>query len=100
MYKCTTTTQKTRSLEKPWETLAIVGAIPRLLKRDEAVACFRLPLDMCTYLYEYTFHWLGLAAYESCPLCGHARMDSNHLRQCGGLNEHPSNDVVSRYWET
>ncbi|GFV51250.1 reverse transcriptase [Trichonephila clavipes] len=42
---------------------------------------------------EYTS--TGLAANEACPLCGHARMDGDHLPQCTGLAE----DIVSRYCE-
>ncbi|GFX29750.1 uncharacterized protein TNCV_2750841 [Trichonephila clavipes] len=33
------------------------------------------------------------------PLCGHARMDDDHLLQCTGLDEYPTDNVVSRYWE-
>ncbi|GFW46685.1 reverse transcriptase [Trichonephila clavipes] len=44
-------------------------------------------------------HWLGVAANEVCPICGHARKDDDHLLQCSGLDEHPADDIVSRYWE-
>ncbi|GFS77257.1 cuticle protein 10.9 [Trichonephila clavipes] len=45
------------------------------------------------------FHFFGLAAVEAYPLCDHARMDGDHLLQCTELDEYPSSDVVSRYWE-
>ncbi|GFU14536.1 hypothetical protein TNCV_3251561 [Trichonephila clavipes] len=44
-------------------------------------------------------HWLGLAADETCPLSGHARMDGDHLLQYAGLDEYPTEAVASRYWE-
>ncbi|GFT33560.1 hypothetical protein TNCV_4381471 [Trichonephila clavipes] len=40
--KCTDLTPKTESLGKPWEALAIVGPIPRHMKRAGAVAHFPL----------------------------------------------------------
>ncbi|GFY31434.1 hypothetical protein TNCV_4989931 [Trichonephila clavipes] len=45
------------------------------------------------------FLWLGLAADEVCPLCSYARMEGFHLLQCTGLDEYPTEDVVSRSWE-
>ncbi|GFT76553.1 reverse transcriptase [Trichonephila clavipes] len=42
-------------------------------------------------------HWLGLAANEACLLCGHARMDGDHLLQCTRLDEYPTHDILSRY---
>ncbi|GFW66728.1 reverse transcriptase [Trichonephila clavipes] len=44
-------------------------------------------------------HWLGVAANEACPLCDHARMDGDYLLQCTGLDEYPTDDIVSQYWE-
>ncbi|GFT79958.1 reverse transcriptase [Trichonephila clavipes] len=67
------------------------------LERAEVVAYFRLTTRhdlLGVYL-----HWLGLAADEACPLCGHARMHGDHLLHCIGLDEYPTDDVVSRYWE-
>ncbi|GFT67110.1 hypothetical protein TNCV_1892261 [Trichonephila clavipes] len=49
------------------------------------------PPDMTFWQYTST----GLA----CPLCGYARMDSDHLLQCTGLDEYPTEDIVSPYWE-
>ncbi|GFV89228.1 reverse transcriptase [Trichonephila clavipes] len=95
--KYTVMTQKTKNFGKPWGTLATVGPIPRHLERAEAVARFRLTTGhdfLGVYLY-----WLGVAANEACPLCGHARMDGDHLPQCTGLTEYPAEDIVSRYWE-
>ncbi|GFT46949.1 hypothetical protein TNCV_3746361 [Trichonephila clavipes] len=37
-----------------------------------------------------------LAADEACPLCGQAKMDGDDLLQCTGLDEHPTDDTVSR----
>ncbi|GFW33715.1 hypothetical protein TNCV_773301, partial [Trichonephila clavipes] len=47
------------------------------LERAEAVAGFHLTTRH--YFLEVYLHWLGLAANETCPLCGHARMDGDHL---------------------
>ncbi|GFT51926.1 reverse transcriptase [Trichonephila clavipes] len=55
--KCTAVTQKTKSLGKPWETLATVSSIPRHLERDGAVARFCLTTRhdfLGVYLY-----WFG-----------------------------------------
>ncbi|GFW41610.1 reverse transcriptase [Trichonephila clavipes] len=90
--KYTAMTQNTKRLGKPWETLAAVDPIPRRLERAEDVTSFRLTS-------EHDFYWFGLAADEACPLCGHSRMDDEHLFQCSGLDEYPTDDVVSRYWE-
>ncbi|GFW32124.1 reverse transcriptase [Trichonephila clavipes] len=43
--------------------------------------------------------WLGMAANEACPLCGHVRMDGDHLLQCTGRDEYSAEDIVCRYWE-
>ncbi|GFX63336.1 reverse transcriptase [Trichonephila clavipes] len=40
--KYTAMTQKMKSFGKPWETLAVVGPIPRHVDRAMGVACFRL----------------------------------------------------------
>ncbi|GFY34184.1 cuticle protein 10.9 [Trichonephila clavipes] len=47
--------------------------------------------------WEYTS--TGLAADEACPLCDHARIDSDHLLQCTRLDEYPADDIVSWYWK-
>ncbi|GFW12633.1 reverse transcriptase [Trichonephila clavipes] len=44
-------------------------------------------------------HWLDLAANEACLLCGHSRMDGDYLLQCTALDEYPTDDNVSWYWE-
>ncbi|GFV30154.1 reverse transcriptase [Trichonephila clavipes] len=95
--KYTAMTRKTKSFGKPWETLATVGSIPRLLEKPEAVACFRLTTGH-DFLGVY-LHCLGVAVNEGCPLSGHARMDGDHLLQCTGLVEYPADDIVSWYWE-
>ncbi|GFT32410.1 reverse transcriptase [Trichonephila clavipes] len=82
---------------KPWKTLATVGQIPRYLERAEAIARFRLSTEH-DFLGVY-LHWLGVASNEAYPLCGHARMDDNHLIQCTGRVEYPAYDITSRYWE-
>ncbi|GFX41443.1 reverse transcriptase [Trichonephila clavipes] len=88
MDKYTAVTQKNpQSLRKSWETLATGGPIPRHLERAEAVARFRLTTGH-DFIGRHDTHWLGLAANEACPLCGHARMDGNHLLQCTGLNDY------------
>ncbi|GFT07622.1 hypothetical protein TNCV_4045721 [Trichonephila clavipes] len=50
--ECTATTQKTRSLEQSWETLATIGPIPRHLERSKAVASSRLTTGHV--FWEYT----------------------------------------------
>ncbi|GFV69196.1 reverse transcriptase [Trichonephila clavipes] len=95
--KYTIVTQKTKCLGKPWETLAIVGPIPRHLERAEAVASFCLNTG-----YEFLgvyLHWFGMAANEVCSLCDHVRMHGNHLLQYTGLDEYSTDDIDSRYWE-
>ncbi|GFU39540.1 reverse transcriptase [Trichonephila clavipes] len=76
------------------ETLATVGPIPRHLERAETVAHFSLTTGH-DFLGVY-LHWLGVAANEACPTCGHARIDDDHLLQCTGLDEYPADDIVSR----
>ncbi|GFU49897.1 reverse transcriptase [Trichonephila clavipes] len=95
--KYTAMNQKPNCFGKSWETLATVGPIPRYLKRAEAVARFRLTSGH-DFLGVY-LHWLGVAANEVCPLCGHARMGGDHLLQCTGLVEYPADDIISQYWE-
>ncbi|GFY04772.1 reverse transcriptase [Trichonephila clavipes] len=86
-----------RSFRKAWETLATVGPIPRHMEKAEAVAHFRLTTE---YIFLGVYlHWLGVAANEAFSLCGHARMDGDHLLHCTGLIEYPAYDIVSRYWE-
>ncbi|GFV85748.1 uncharacterized protein TNCV_2003681 [Trichonephila clavipes] len=75
--KYTIVTQNAKSLGKPWETLVNVGPTPRQLERTKAVARFRVTIGH-DFLGVY-LHWLGLAAHEACPLCGHARMNGDHL---------------------
>ncbi|GFV49146.1 reverse transcriptase [Trichonephila clavipes] len=94
--KYTSVTQKTKSLGKRQEILVNVGPIPRHPERAEAVARFRLTTGH-DFLGVY-LHWLGLTANEACRLCGmDARMDSDVLLQCTGLDEYPTDEFVSRY---
>ncbi|GFT83565.1 reverse transcriptase [Trichonephila clavipes] len=89
--KYTALIQKTKNFGKLWETLATVGPIPRHLGRAKAVARFRQ-----TTGHDFSgvyLHWLGLPTLQT------ARMDSDHLLQCTGLDEYPADDIVSRYWE-
>ncbi|GFV00130.1 reverse transcriptase [Trichonephila clavipes] len=95
--KYTTMTQKTKSLGKSWETLASLGPIPRHLERPESVTRFHITAGH-HFLGVY-LHWLGLAADETCLLCGYARNDSYHLLQCTGLDEYLTDDIVSGYRE-
>ncbi|GFY27333.1 reverse transcriptase [Trichonephila clavipes] len=89
--KYTTMTQKTKSIGH-------CGFNPGApLERAKSVVRFRLKAGH-NFLGVY-LHWLGLAADEACPLCGHARMDGDHLLQCTGLDEYTIEDIVSRYWE-
>ncbi|GFW73621.1 reverse transcriptase [Trichonephila clavipes] len=74
-----------------------VGPILRYLERAKAVALFHLTTGH-DFLGVY-LHWLGVAANEANPICGHARMDGDHLLQCTGLDEYPADDIVSLYWE-
>ncbi|GFS73523.1 reverse transcriptase [Trichonephila clavipes] len=71
---------------QPEETLATVGPILKHLERVKAVDRFRLT-NGHDFLGVY-LHWLGVAANEACPICGHARMDRDHLLQCTGLGEY------------
>ncbi|GFW52781.1 reverse transcriptase [Trichonephila clavipes] len=91
--KYTIMTQKTKSFGRPWETLVTVSPILRHLERAEAVSRFRLTTGH-DFLGVF-LHWLDVAAKETCPICGHTRMDSNHLLQCTGLNEYLADDIVS-----
>ncbi|GFX19032.1 reverse transcriptase [Trichonephila clavipes] len=93
--KYTAMTQETKSFGKPWKTLTIVSPIPRHLERAEDITCFRLATGHD--FLELYLHWLGVAANEACPLCGHARMDGDHLLQCTGLDEYPADNIVSQY---
>ncbi|GFY18691.1 uncharacterized protein TNCV_2399151 [Trichonephila clavipes] len=89
--KCPTVTQNPKSLGKPRETLASVGTIPRHLERVEAVARFRLTTEN-DFLGVFR-HWLGQAADEVFPLCGHTRKDGNHLLQCTELDDYPTSSI-------
>ncbi|GFX97363.1 reverse transcriptase [Trichonephila clavipes] len=93
----TAMTQRMKSFGKPWEIMATVIPILGHLERAEAVARFRLTTGH-DFLEVY-LHWPGTAANEACPLCGHVRMDGDHLLQCTGLVEYPADDIASRYWE-
>ncbi|GFX99748.1 reverse transcriptase [Trichonephila clavipes] len=60
------------------------------------------PLSLSYPVHDFLggyLHWLGVAANEAYPLCGHDRMDGDRLLQCTGLNEYLADDIVSRYWE-
>ncbi|GFX23874.1 reverse transcriptase [Trichonephila clavipes] len=70
---------------------------PRHLERPKAVVHFCLTTGH-DFLGVY-LHWLGLDADEACLLCGHERIDGNHLLQCTGLDEYPTEYVVGRYWK-
>ncbi|GFU22575.1 ATP-dependent DNA helicase [Trichonephila clavipes] len=85
-------TQKTKIYGKSWESLSTVGRIPRNLERAEVVALFHLTTGH-DFLGVY-LHCFGLAADETCPLCGHARMDGDHLHQCTRLNEYLTDDIL------
>ncbi|GFX04086.1 hypothetical protein TNCV_3972351 [Trichonephila clavipes] len=61
----------------------------------EAVACLRLTNGHD--VFGVYINWLGLTANEACPLRGHARIDGDHLFQCTGFGEYPTDDIVSRY---
>ncbi|GFX35495.1 reverse transcriptase [Trichonephila clavipes] len=87
----------TNILGKPLETPVIVGPIPRHLERADAAARFRLTTEH-DFLGVY-LHWLDLVDEVACPLYGHARMDGDHLLQCTELDEYPTGNIVSRYWE-
>ncbi|GFV73579.1 reverse transcriptase [Trichonephila clavipes] len=95
IYKYTAMTQKTKSFGKPLEILTIVDAIPRHLKRAEAIAHFHL-FTGHDFLGIY-LHLLGMAANEACPLDGHAGMNGDHLFQWTRLDEYPADNIISRY---
>ncbi|GFX83082.1 reverse transcriptase [Trichonephila clavipes] len=66
-----------------WETLATVDPILRLLEKAEVVARFH-QTTAHNFLGVY-LQWFGLAVDDVCPLCGHVRMDGDHLLQSTGL---------------
>ncbi|GFU09531.1 reverse transcriptase [Trichonephila clavipes] len=72
----------------------VVGPFPRHLERAGAVARFCLTTGH--NFWGVYLHWLDLTVEEVFSLCGHTRMD--HLLQCIGLNEYPTDVVVSRYF--
>ncbi|GFW89340.1 reverse transcriptase [Trichonephila clavipes] len=82
--KSTAVTQKNKSLGKPWETLSTVDLILTHLERAEAVA--RVLLTTGHDVLRVHLHGHGLAAGESCPLCGHAGMKGDHLLHCTGID--------------
>ncbi|GFT95806.1 reverse transcriptase [Trichonephila clavipes] len=84
----TTVTEKAKSLGKsnPESPGEIRGFCPLLTTTG------------CDFMGVY-LHWPGLAADEACPFCSHARMDGMHLLQSTGLDEYPTDDIVSRYWK-
>ncbi|GFV32114.1 reverse transcriptase [Trichonephila clavipes] len=88
-----------KSLGKPWEFLDTVGLIPRYLERAEAVARVGVYNHRIYNFFGVYLHWLGLAADKFCPLCGHARVDGNHLLQCPGLDEYPMGGSTSNSQE-
>ncbi|GFT12310.1 hypothetical protein TNCV_4005651 [Trichonephila clavipes] len=67
-------------------------------ERAETVARFRLFTGHD--FWGVYLHWLGVADNETCPFCGYARRDGDHLLQFTGLIEYPVDDIASRYWET
>ncbi|GFV15842.1 reverse transcriptase [Trichonephila clavipes] len=81
-------TQKTQSLVNPCEASAPVGPIPRHLERTEDLSSFCLTTGHD--FFRVYLHWPGLATNKAYPLCTHARMDGDHLLQCTGLNEFPT----------
>ena len=89
-------TLKDLSIGKKWESLATAGTIPKHLERAEAVARFRLATGH-DYLQAHLYR-IGLAADETCPLCGLGRMDGDHLQTCQSLT-YPNDDTINRYWE-
>ncbi|GFT67476.1 reverse transcriptase [Trichonephila clavipes] len=70
------------------------GPISRYLERAEAVV--RFPVTTRHDFLGVYLHWLGVAAIEDCPLCGQARMDGDHLLKCAGLDEYPTDNIVSQ----
>ncbi|GFV73251.1 reverse transcriptase [Trichonephila clavipes] len=68
-------------------------------KAERAKAVARFPLATGHYFLGVHLHWLDLAEGKNGLLYGHARMNGDHLLQCTGLDEYPTDDVVSRYWE-
>ncbi|GFV55540.1 hypothetical protein TNCV_2573801 [Trichonephila clavipes] len=71
-------------------------SISRHLERTEGVASCLLTEGL-NFLEVY-LHWRVLAADETCPLCGHARMKCDQLFQCTGHDEYLIDDVSSVYW--
>ncbi|GFV80441.1 transposable element Tc1 transposase [Trichonephila clavipes] len=59
----------------------------------------KLPQQLLDNVVQIYLQWLGLAAEQASPICGHFRMDDDHLFQCTGLDESPIDDNVSRYRE-
>ncbi|GFU75054.1 reverse transcriptase [Trichonephila clavipes] len=84
--------------QETWKTKGNPDLISKHLKKAEAVARFCLTTEH-DFLGVY-LNCLGQAADEPCPLCGHARMDDDHLLQCTELDEYPTDDVARWHWET
>ncbi|GFW43265.1 reverse transcriptase [Trichonephila clavipes] len=71
------------------------GPNPEAPERAEAVVrSYLTTAHICLGVY---LHRLGVVANEACPICGHISMDGNHLLQCTGFDEYPTDDIVSRY---
>ncbi|GFV01288.1 reverse transcriptase [Trichonephila clavipes] len=71
--------------------------IPKHLERADDVASFLLTTKhYCMRVY---FRRLVPATDKGSLLCSNAKIDGNNLHQCTGLDEYPSDDIVSRYCE-
>ncbi|GFX50522.1 reverse transcriptase [Trichonephila clavipes] len=69
--------------QEPWKAIGNLGhcrSYPEAPGENRGcVARFYLTTGL--YFLGVYLQWLGLAAAEACPLCGHARMDGDHLLQ-------------------
>ncbi|GFV54102.1 uncharacterized protein TNCV_5119371 [Trichonephila clavipes] len=96
--RCTLNLSRTE-MSSRWCGVVVMrgGTSSGVLHRAEAVALFHLTTGH-DFLGVY-LHWFGLAAEEAFPVCRYTRMDNDQLPQCTGLDEYPTDDIVSRYWE-
>ncbi|GFU30296.1 HTH_Tnp_Tc3_2 domain-containing protein [Trichonephila clavipes] len=75
--------------------------VPLTLRRAKSI--ISTSIDKCTIATQKTKgpeshgKLCPLPANEACPFCGYTRMDGDHLLQCIGLDESPTDDIVSRY---
>ncbi|GFU56723.1 reverse transcriptase [Trichonephila clavipes] len=91
------------SNEKAYQKAKQVAKSPQLevsLTLRGAKSILSACIDKCTALTQRTRSpgkpW---AADEARQFSGNARIDGDHLLQCTGIYEYPTDDAIIRYWE-